>query len=1171
MIDLETLRGILAEELGVGPDDIGADDDLVNLGLDSLGVIRISEELRRRGHAVHYSAMVLEPTPEAWLRIIGEAAAVEGGGPSRGRVTARVGAGDEGDGPFPMAPMQHAYWVGRRDDLGLGGVAAHLYVEFDGGGIDAAALERAALSLVDRHPMLRTRALGDGRQQVLPSAPRPALVVDDLTDLPEAEIEERLRETREKKSHQKLDIDNGEVIDLTLTRLPGNRHRLHVDVDMFACDAMSYRTLLDDLMRIYRIELERSDPRAGGDDGPAVPDRPGVTYRDYRLAMADSGGANPEDERYWENRVPELPSPPALPFVEETVRADPRRSIRLEHRVGADEAVRFGDAAHAAGVTPAMVMATLFTEVIARWSSDRRFLLNVPLFAREQVHEDIGGVVGDFTNSVIVPVDADPGASFLERVRALSREVHLAASHSSVTGLDVLRALGAHRGEPVMASVVFTSGLDLGEVFSSRVREIAGDPVHIISQGPQVDIDAQVVEMAGGLLINWDIRRDCLPEGVIGDMFAAFTSLLDAVAGGSPEWHRPLSVPLPPEQAARRAAISHDSAAAGARIGRRTLHREFLRRAEQTPERVAVVAGDRSVSYGELAEASVALAHEIRRRGVQPGDVVAVSLPRGLDQITAILAVLMAGAAYLPIGVGQPSARRDVILRNGGCRHIIAAPDRTGDLPPEVSVIDPSTVSAETRADADADAPVEADPEDLAYVLFTSGSTGEPKGVEVSHGAAAHTIDAIASRFGCGPEDRTIALSAFDFDLSVLDLMLPLSTGGAAVLVGEESTRDAAEWAHLIGEHSVTVVNAAPGLVGMLNDIASDEELEGVRLVLTGGDRVPPSLGRALARRVPGLRFIAMGGATEAAIHSTREEVGPDYPDDCASVPYGLPLDGVLLKVVNERGEECPDFVIGEVWIGGAAVARGYRGMPDLTARKFIRDGSVEWYRTGDLGRVLSDGRVEFIGRADGQLKIRGYRVEIGEVEAALEALPGISGAAATAVDGVIVAAIAPASDADHIPTGTEAREQLAEIVPEYMIPGAITIVEELPVTANGKKDRTAVAAMVDRGPRGMSEPPEGPVESAVAYLFGALTGNAGCSAADDFFDVGGNSILATTLTARIRELLDASAFSVADVFEARTVRGIAARVRESGRSPEDVAAMAAMVMEFADGGEDAR
>ncbi|UBI03209.1 non-ribosomal peptide synthetase [Corynebacterium freneyi] len=1167
MIDLETLRGILAEELGVSPADIGAGDDLVNLGLDSLGVIGISEELRRRGCGVHYSALVLEPTPEAWLRIIGESAAAEGGADPSGGMTVPGGA-DEDDGePFPMAPMQHAYWVGRRDDLGLGGVAAHLYVEFDGGGIDAAALERAARALIDLHPMLRTRALGDGRQRVLPASPGPALTIDDATCLPEEEIERRLREKREAKSHQKLDVDAGEVIDLTLTLLPGDRHRLHVDVDMFACDAMSYRTLLDDLMRIYRSELAHGTEPADGDDDRTVPERPGVTYREYRLAMADSGGPDPEDARYWETRVPELPPPPALPFVEEARRADPRRSIRLEHRVGALDAARFGDAAHAAGVTPAMVLATLFTEVIARWSTQRRFLLNVPLFAREQVHPDIGGVVGDFTNSVIVGVDAGPGASFLDRVRALSREVHLAASHSTVTGLDVLRSLGAHRAEPVMASVVFTSGLDLGEVFSSRVRDIAGDPVHILSQGPQVDIDAQVVELDGGLLVNWDVRRDCLPEGVIGDMFGAFTRLLDAVARDVPDWNRPLSVPLPPAQASRRAAIARDSADGGAAIGRRTLHREFLRRAEEAPERVAAVSADGAVSYGELADGAAALAAELRRRGVRSGDVVAVSLPRGVGQITAILAVLMAGAAYLPIGVGQPGPRRDAILRSGGARHVIADPARIGELPPEVAVVDPAAVPDGAADGVDAGA----GPEDLAYVLFTSGSTGEPKGVEVAHGAAAHTIDAIASRFGCGPEDRTIALSAFDFDLSVLDLMLPLSVGGAVVLVGEESTRDAAEWARLIREHSVTVVNAAPGLVGMLHDIASDDELAGVRLILTGGDRVPPSLGRALSRRVPGLRFIAMGGATEAAIHSTREEVGPDYPDDFASVPYGLPLDGVQLKVVNERGEECPDHVIGEVWIGGAAVARGYRGMPELTALKFIRSGSVDWYRTGDLGRVLPDGRVEFIGRADGQLKIRGYRVELGEVEAALESLPGVSGAAATGADGAIVAAIVPAPDAGRVPTGAEARAALAGIVPEYMIPDAIAVIEELPVTANGKKDRAAVSALVDRGPRGVAEPPDGPVESAVAYLFGALTGAGGCSAADDFFDVGGNSILATTLTARIRELLDAAAFSVADVFEARTVRGIAARVSESGRSPGDVAAMAAMLMEFADGGEDAR
>jgi mycobactin phenyloxazoline synthetase len=451
-------------------------------------------------------------------------------------------------------------------------------------------------------------------------------------------------------------------------------------------------------------------------------------------------------------------------------------------------------------------------------------------------------------------------------------------------------------------------------------------------------------------------------------------------------------------------------------------------------------------------------------------------------------------------------------------------------------------------------------------VLFTSGSTGEPKGVEVPHSAAAATIDAIAGRFGITADDRLIALSALEFDLSVFDLFAALGVGGALVCLDEAGARDAAAWTELIARHGVTIANAAPGLVAMLADTAMPAEIASLRLILTGGDRVDTAVGAKLRAAVPGLRFVGLGGTTETAIHSTVCELTDDTPDSWTHLPYGKPLDGVALRVVNGRGGDCPEWVPGEIWIGGRGVARGYRGDPARTAERFTSDGAVRWYRTGDLGRYLPGGIVDFLGRRDHQVKIRGYRVELGEVEAALLRQPGVTGAIAAVLDGprlaAAIAAERPLAEAD-------VRAALAELLPGYMVPELIEIRSSLPVTRNGKTDRAAVAADLAAAASGRVRdahtPPVDDIEAAVEYLMAALLEVERLGVETDFFAAGGNSILATVFVAKARGLLLASGIGVADVFDARTARATAALMRERGDA-EQLQRVCSMLLEVAAG-----
>jgi mycobactin phenyloxazoline synthetase len=455
-------------------------------------------------------------------------------------------------------------------------------------------------------------------------------------------------------------------------------------------------------------------------------------------------------------------------------------------------------------------------------------------------------------------------------------------------------------------------------------------------------------------------------------------------------------------------------------------------------------------------------------------------------------------------------------------------------------------------------APIEVDAEQPAYLLFTSGSTGEPKGVEVPHRAAVATIDDLVRRFRLGPADRTLAVSALDFDLSVFDIFAMLAVGGAVVVLAEGEQRDAHRWAALVREHGVTVLNCVPALLDSL--LATRHDLgSSLRQVLLGGDRVGTDLPGRLRERVPGCGFAGLGGTTETAIHSTICVVGAEVPEWWRSVPYGTPLDGVRLRVVDHLGRDAPDHVPGELWIGGAGVAHGYRGDPERTADRFVEHAGLRWYRTGDMARYVPDGTVEFLGRRDDQVKINGFRVELGEIEAAATAIDGVERAVAVVVgerETVLALAVHGNAGPDDV------AGWLRESLPPHMLPRAIVALDQVPLTANGKIDRRAVRRLVaDRVDDGEeSVPPATALERVVARAFAAVLETDQVGVETSLFALGGDSVLVTVIVSRLRELLDTDAISARTVFAAPTVRGVAEALRAG--DPDRMDAVAAVVDE---------
>lgn len=1122
----QSVRDEVAELLGISPAEVDPEADLIASGLDSIRMMSLSGRWRRQGIDVGFAALAANPTVAAWTALVtGDGAPVQVPEPTTPLTTVppTTATQDQGGETFPLAPIQHALWVGRNNDQQLGGVAAHLYIELDGAGVDPERLDDAAAKLAARHPMLRVEILPDGTQRI--SDRGLPVTVHDFRDRELSDAEQRLAEIRDAKSHQ---IMHGEVLQISLSLLPDGRTRLHVDLDMQAADAVSYRNFMADLAVFY--------------GGGTLPDL-AYTYREYRDALTSVPSrvtGTDEDRRWWAERIPDLPEGPALPLVPLAERPDPRRGTRRWHIFDVRTRDALFAAAHRRGITPAMAVAASYAGTLARWSTSRRFLLNLPMFGREQFHPDVDKLVGDFTSSLMLDVDLTGAHTAIARARVLQETLHATARHSSYSGLSVLRDLTRHHGTPVLAPIVYTSALGLGDLFAGAVTEHFGTPVWTISQGPQVLLDAQATPVADGLMINWDTREDAFRPGVADAMFAYHLAELERLATDETAWEAIDPAAVTAEQQAVRAAVNTVTDVPSGDA----LHDGFFRHAAQYPDAPAVLHSAGRLSYGELREQVVAVAAGLDVAGVRRGDNVAVLGPKNFEQVIALLAISAIGAVYVPVGVDHPDDRAARMLANGAVRMALVC---GGAVPP-------ATLPALTVAEAvrvgrrarDFSLPA-VDPAELAYVLFTSGSTGEPKGVEMAHDAAMNTVEFINGHFEIGPGDRCLALSTLECDLSVLDVFGMLRAGGSLVVVDEDQRRDPDTWAGLIEAHGVTVLHFMPGWLEMLAEV--DGDLSSVRVVPTGGDWVRPEMVRTLQKRAPRMRFAGLGGATETATHNTICEVG-EIPADWTSVPLGVPLPNNMCRVVGADGQDCPDWVPGELWVGGRGVARGYCARPDLTAGRFVEHDGRTWYRTGDLVRYRTGGIIEFVGRADHRIKVSGYRVELGDVESALRSLPGVDAAVAAVVSAeggrdVLAALVSPDSGA----AGLEPQKlaaAMADIVAPHMIPQIFAVADQVPYTVGGKIDRAAVARLLDDADvvSGIDyRAPATPLESALSAIVGSVLGRTAVGADDDFFAIGGDSVLATQVVARVRTWLDTPSVAVADIFAARTVASLAARL----------------------------
>ncbi|MFJ5483610.1 amino acid adenylation domain-containing protein [Pectobacterium actinidiae] len=987
----EWLREDIAQDLGIPAQALDADASFLKLGLDSMRLMAWMHRLRKRGHRVKLRDLYQQPTLRGWSQLLRDHPAVaqstQASTPTLAPATSPAWPTMADGEPFALTPVQHAYLVGRAPHQTLGGVGCHLYQEFDGAGLDADALEQAIGALMDRHPMLTVTFLDDGRQQHRPGRRWRGLTLHDLRTCSPTECQAHLQAMRERHGHRVLAVEQGENFDFQLTLLPDGRHRLHADIDLLVMDAASFSLVFDELAAVVRGE--RLEPVSTGYD-----------FRSYlSQAAQENEAARQQAHRFWMERLGSLSDAPQLPLACEPEQIKQVRISRQRVEIPAGDWARLQACAGEHGVTPTMALATCFGAVLARWCNQQRLLLNLTLFDRQPLHPAVDGMIADFTNILLLDIAGD-GAHFAALAQANQQTFTDAYEHRHWSGVELLRELRKTPGAgPHGAPVVFTSSLGR-PLFGQDVERTLGAPGWGISQTPQVWIDHLAYEHGGSVFLQWDSNAALFPPGLLDAMFQAYVGLVRRLLEQPQAWREALPDLMPEAQRKVRAHINEPGERGDDPVPEGLLHEGFFHLAQVRPQAVALLHGERRLSYGELAEQARRCAGALVAHGVAPGDTVAISMPKGIGQIIAVLGTLYAGAVYVPVSLDQPRERRETIYQGAAAVLVLVCQDARDDMP--AGSADRMTfLSWQSALDhAPLPAPGAVDARKPAYIIYTSGSTGTPKGVIISHRGALNTCAELNRRYAVAPSDRVLSLSALHFDLSVYDIFGLLSAGGAVVLVDEGQRRDPAAWCEAIERHGVTLWNTVPALLDMLLTYSEGFALQAparLRVVMLSGDWIGLDLpARYRAFRADG-QFVAMGGATEASIWSNVYDV-EDVPADWRSIPYGYPLARQKYRVADALERDCPDWVPGELWIGGEGVALGYFNDPQRSAQQFVTWGGERWYRTGDMGCYWPDGRLEFLGRRDKQVKVGGYRIELGEIEAALLRVEGVKSAVALAV-----------------------------------------------------------------------------------------------------------------------------------------------------------------------------
>ena len=1043
---------------------------------------------------------------------------------------------------FPLSQLQQAYLFGTQHAFDLH-VATHTYFEFRVQQLDVAALEAALNRLITAHEVLRMRLTDDGQMQILDQVAHYAIPVFDLSRDAAVSGQRHLVGVRAAFERVDMDFTHWPCFAVQVTRLPGQIDHVHFNLSPIFIDGRSVSRLFHELSVLYLKPDATCNPQPFSYAAYAQRREQGKTSPEYAKAKA-----------YWWGRLAEMPYGPELPLAQG--RPQPMRSNLVRRRVLIDattwRAVKARAAASKLGLTALLL--TLYAASVACWSKNKHFTLTMLIQNRDREVPGCEQALASFTSTVLVEVDFREPRSLVEHVKLMQKRLFLDFMHIKVCGLEVLQQRNREQHSLARANspVAFVSNLEQmpdidysQDLFHRQGRHLVRSNL----ETPQIGLDHQIGEtQSGELALNWDAMDELFYPGVTEAMLAAYCQLIEDCANNDAFWLQALQVQIPPAQAALLQAANQTALS----YEKKFLHQLFHEQAAVQASAPALISSAASLDYRQLQQAVSACSEQLLQAGVQPNQLVAVFMHKGYEQVIAALAITSAGAAYVPIDPSLPAQRITHLLER--CAVNVVLTQQAHAARPELLPLQRFIVDA---AQDSGTPPIHPMPlhnlsdQDLAYIIFTSGSTGQPKGVVLNHEGPVNTVLDVNAKFAIGATDRVFAISALSFDLSVFDVFGLLAAGGSIVMPDHARLREPAHWLEMLQVHQVTVWNSAPALMQMLVEYCRETGNKlppSLRVVMLSGDWIPTWLPTAIHQDLPDAKIYSLGGATEASIWSIY------YPIEAVesswlSIPYGKPLANQTMHVLDAQLNPRPVGVTGDLYIGGIGLAQGYWKDPQITERAFLQHphSGERLYRTGDLGRYLQDGNIEFLGREDAQIKLQGYRVELGEIETVLQQHAEVTHAVVIvhgdqAANRRLVAYVATGN-------GNLSKEALsahaAKFLPPYMVPATYIQLAKMPVTANGKIDRKALPSPEPLAQSlTESRAPQSDIELHLAQIWQQVLNVplAAIGANISFFDLGGQSFLSVRMMAKIQQQFKIE-LPLAILIQADTIAALAEKI----------------------------
>jgi amino acid adenylation domain-containing protein len=1013
-----------------------------------------------------------------------------------------------------LEPQSTAYNIGR---------VYHLR-----GPLKVGAFQKSLEEILGRHEALRTTFASNGGKPVQVVAPRGpwTLPVVDFTTTARARRFEDSMKWAEAEFRTPFDLTTGPLMRAALLCLDEQEHLFVLNVHHIVFDGWSIGIFSRELSACYNAITQGRVP-----DQSELP----LQYADYAIwQRRHLSRGQPESLAFWKKHLSDART---LDLVMDRPRPARQsyRGARCTVTLSPELTAELEEFNRRERVTSFMSLLAAFEVLLSRYSGQGDFMVGTPVANRTNL--ELEGLIGFFANTLAMRADLSDEPTFRELVSRVRRAALDAFQHQDLPFEKLVEELNPARdmSRHPLFQVMFALQNAPREALELRGLEVTRQLLP--SSTTRFDLELHLWAEGDGWSGSLIYSRDLFEEASIEAMVRHYVALLE---GMLEEPERAVSLVPMMSEAERERILVQWNATRVDYPRDRCIHEVFEEQVERTPEAVAVLFGDETLTYRELNIRSNRLAHNLRALGVGPDVPVGFSIERSPEMIVGLLGILKAGAAYVPIDPTHPQDRLAFIMADAGARKLL-----TGKTPRpwlEACAAEVIRLNSEVSAGPD-DVPavMPVSPDSLAYILYTSGSTGQPKGVEVTHRSVVNLLHSLAETPGITAADTVLALTTLSFDISVAEIFLPLSVGARIILAGDEAAVDISLLKQLIEEFQPTIIQATPSRWRLLLE-AGWRATPDLKIFCTG-EALPRGLAKELAAMSPSVWNLY--GPTETTVFSSiaRVEEGP--------IHVGRPIANTRTYILDANSNPMPVGVPGELYIGGLGVSRGYRNRPELTAEKFLADPfdsghKGRLFRTGDAARYLSGGEIEYLGRLDNQVKIRGFRIELGEIESVLRQASGVGEAVAIAREGIAgekrLAAYVVPKHARQIPSIEQLRSLLKQKLPDYMVPAAFVLLDKLPLTPTGKIDRLALPAPEFDNRRIDSLCPRNETERMVAEAWSALLDGKSIGIYDDFFQHGGHSLLAMRVVSRLR-----SAFGV-DIplrvfFENATVVALAAYI----------------------------